>query len=105
MENSMPDKNVSTLSLAAAISGAVSLAATTIPSAALAQNKERCFGVSKAGENACGNAAGTHSCAGQSTVDYDNGEWKMVGEGTCIQMGGSLEPSEGVNEELKEKAG
>lgn len=101
----MSDKNVSTLSLAAAVAGAVSLAAMTIPSTASAAGKEKCYGVSKAGENGCANAAGTHSCAGQSTVDYDNGEWKLVGEGTCVEMGGSLEPSEGVNEEAKMKAG
>ena len=62
-------------------------------------------GVSKAGENGCANAAGTHSCAGQSTVDFDGGEWKLVNEGSCTQMGGSLEPTEGVNEEAKSKAG
>jgi len=101
----MSDNKLNTLSLAAAVAGAVSMASMTIPSAASAQGKERCWGVAKAGENACGNAAGTHSCAGQSTVDYDGGEWKMVAEGSCIKMGGTLEPTEGVNEKAKQMAG
>ena len=37
--------------------------------------KVKCYGISKAGENDCANAAGTHSCAGQATVDYDGGEY------------------------------
>ncbi len=102
----MSDNKMSALSLAAALAGAVSMAAMTIPSAAVAQNgKEKCYGVSKAGENGCANAAGTHSCAGQSTVDYDGGEWKLVAEGSCVQMGGTLEPTAGVNEKAKEMAG
>ena len=101
----MSDTKHSTLSLAAAVVGAVSLAAMTIPSTASAEGKEKCYGVSKAGENGCANATGTHSCAGQSTVNFDGGEWKLVGEGSCVQMGGSMEPSEGVNEEAKTKAG
>lgn len=101
----MSDSKVSTLSLAAAVAGAVSLAAMTVPSTSYAAGKEKCYGVSKAGENGCANAAGTHSCAGQSTVDFDGGEWKLVDEGSCVQMGGSLEPTEGVNEEAKMKAG
>jgi len=105
MENTMSDTKVSTLSLAAAVAGAVSLAAMTIPSTASAEGKEKCYGVSKAGENACANATGSHSCAGQSTVDFDGGEWKLVGEGSCVQMGGNLAPGEGINEEAKMKAG
>lgn len=101
----MSDSKLSTLSLAAAVAGAVSMAAMTIPSTASAAGKEKCYGVAKAGENGCANAAGTHSCAGQSTVAYDKGEWKLVAEGSCVEMGGMLEPGEGVNEEAKMKAG
>ena len=43
------------------------------------------------------NAAGTHSCTGQSTVNFDGGEWKYVPKGTCEDMHGKLEPFEGVN--------
>jgi uncharacterized membrane protein len=50
--------------------------------------KEKCYGVALAGQNDCGNLAGTHSCAGQSTVDNDPGEWKLVPKGTCKDLVG-----------------
>ncbi|HMS26105.1 MAG TPA: DUF2282 domain-containing protein [Burkholderiaceae bacterium] len=50
--------------------------------------KEKCFGVAKAGQNDCANLAGTHSCAGQAKVDMDKGEWKYVAKGTCATMKG-----------------
>lgn len=52
------------------------------------QKKEKCYGVALAGQNDCGNLAGTHSCAGQSTLDNDIGEWKLVPKGTCTEIGG-----------------
>jgi len=55
-----------------------------------AAGKEKCYGVAKAGQNDCGNLAGTHSCAGQSTKDKDPGEWKLVAKGTCVELGGML---------------
>lgn len=74
---------------AAAVS--IVAAALSAPSA-LAQDqrkpKERCYGISKAGQNDCGNIAGTHSCAGQSTVDFDKGEWTYVPRGTCKALNG-----------------
>ena len=62
------------------------LAATPVS----AGGKEKCYGVSLAGQNDCGNLAGTHSCAGQSTIDNDPGEWKLVSKGTCKSIGGML---------------
>lgn len=50
--------------------------------------KEKCYGVAKAGQNDCANLSGSHSCAGQSKLDMDKGEWKYVAAGTCKQMGG-----------------
>ncbi|MBF7072120.1 DUF2282 domain-containing protein [Glaciecola sp. MH2013] len=52
------------------------------------KKKEKCYGVSAAGQNDCANLAGTHSCAGQSTVDNDIGEWRLVPAGTCKELGG-----------------
>ncbi|WP_281558128.1 DUF2282 domain-containing protein [Thalassomonas sp. RHCl1] len=50
--------------------------------------KEKCYGISPAGQNDCSNLAGTHSCAGQSTVDNDPGEWRLVTKGLCKSQGG-----------------
>lgn len=55
---------------------------------AAAQEKEKCFGIAKAGQNDCANISGSHSCAGQSKVDMDKGEWKYVAKGTCKTMKG-----------------
>ena len=55
-----------------------------------AAGKEKCYGVAKAGQNDCANLAGTHSCAGQSTLDDDAGEWKLVAKGTCEEISGML---------------
>ncbi|MCE2908176.1 MAG: DUF2282 domain-containing protein [Burkholderiaceae bacterium] len=50
--------------------------------------REKCYGIAKAGQNDCSNLAGTHSCAGQSKVDNDPGEWKYVAAGTCKSLKG-----------------
>ncbi len=57
---------------------------------AQATPKEKCYGVSKAGQNEC--AAGKNSCAGTSKVDNDPSAWKLVAKGTCEKMGGKLAP-------------
>ena len=93
----MADVKMSALTVAAAFAGAVSMAAMAVPGDAYAAGKEKCYGVAKAGENDCANAAGTHSCAAQSTVDYHGGDWKAVAAGTCEEMGGQLTAFEGVN--------
>jgi uncharacterized membrane protein len=58
--------------------------------AAQPKPKEKCYGIAKAGQNDCANLAGTHTCAGQSKLDKDVGEWKYVAAGTCKQLGGML---------------
>ena len=55
---------------------------------ALAQEKEKCYGISLAGQNDCANLSGTHSCAGQSKVGADVNEWKYVAKGSCASMKG-----------------
>lgn len=52
--------------------------------------KEKCYGVVKAGQNDCGNLAGTHSCAGQAKVDGDKGEWLYLPKGTCERLVGGM---------------
>ncbi|KQB95431.1 hypothetical protein AL073_16425 [Loktanella sp. 1ANDIMAR09] len=70
-----------TLFLASAVATAVAGLATT----AAAQENEKCFGVSLAGENDCAAGPGT-SCAGTSTVDYQGNAWTLVPAGTCETM-------------------
>lgn len=74
------------LAIAAALSTV--MVAGVVDTAEAKTKKEKCYGVSPAGQNDCGNLAGTHSCAGQSTVDNDIGEWRLVPAGTCKELGG-----------------
>ncbi|WP_395699876.1 DUF2282 domain-containing protein [Aquabacterium sp.] len=59
--------------------------------AAQGKEKEKCFGIVKAGQNDCANLSGSHSCAGQSKVDMGADEWKYVAKGTCASMKGMTE--------------
>jgi uncharacterized membrane protein len=59
-----------------------------------AMERERCYGIAKAGANDCGN--GRHSCAGRAIADAQPEEWKMVPAGTCEKIGGSLKSSDGT---------
>ncbi len=52
------------------------------------KDKEKCFGIVKAGENNCANLSGTHSCAGEAKDDKSPAEWKLVPKGTCAKLGG-----------------
>ena len=70
-----------------------------------AAEKEKCYGVVKAGHNDCGNASKTHSCAGHATVDADGGEWLTLPKGVCEKLaGGSLTPYEGAEKPMMDKA-
>jgi len=55
-------------------------------------SKDKCYGISKAGQNDCASASGSHACAGTATKDKDPGDWKYVAKGTCEQMGGMMAP-------------
>ncbi len=98
----MFEKKLSAATAALALAGAVAVSGLAMAPTAEAAGV-KCYGVAKAGENDCANAAGTHSCAGQSSVDYHGGDWKAVETAeACTEMGGQTEPFEGVN---PEKAG
>ena len=55
------------------------------------KEKEKCYGVAKAGTNDCANLSGSHSCAGQSKNAGAIDEWNYVTKGTCAKMGGKSE--------------
>jgi len=75
------------LLLAAAVTGAVALTATT----AQAAESEKCYGVAKAGKNDCKTDA--HSCAGQTKADKDPASFVELPAGLCEKLtGGSTTP-------------
>jgi uncharacterized membrane protein len=94
---------ISTIALATSVAGALALAAGTAAAQYKGPLKDKCYGVSKAGQNDCANAAKTHSCQGQSKVDFDLGEWKAVAsKADCDKLGGAFnQPGKGVNKNVK----
>jgi uncharacterized membrane protein len=94
--------NRSTLAfaLAGSLTTALATAAYAGPvSSEYMSGKEKCYGISLAGQNDCAAGAGT-TCAGTSTKDFQGNSWKAVPAGTCTTMDvdghkGMLEPMEG----------
>ena len=76
----MSHKITTSLAIAAALSSALTAVAV---SQAEAGPKEKCYGISLAGQNDCAAGPGT-SCAGTSKVDYQGNAWKLVDQGTCV---------------------
>jgi uncharacterized membrane protein len=85
-------KTSSILAIASAVAGAGALLSAPVGAE---EAKEKCFGIALKGQNDC--AAGAHSCAGSSTIDYDGLSFKLVPKGSCVSMKtpngmGSLQP-------------
>ncbi len=51
--------------------------------------KEKCYGIAKAGKNDCAAADGSHSCAGYAKKDADGREWVLFPKGTCDRIVGA----------------
>ena len=80
-------KTMTALTLASAVAAALAIAAT---SPSLAQDKkEKCYGVSKAGQNDCQTA--NSSCAGTAKKDAQKDAWIYVPAGLCGKIVGSSE--------------
>jgi len=71
--------------IAAAAVSVMSLTMFFSPAAA-ASDKEKCYGIVKAGQN---------DCASQAKVDKGSDEWKYVAKGTCEKEGSKLKPTSG----------
>lgn len=56
---------------------------------AVVQERERCYGVVKAGHNDCANSK--HSCVSKANANGSSAEWVMLPKGICRKLvGGSL---------------
>ena len=76
-----------------AVAGILALGAAQTGLAQDAKEREKCYGIAKAGQNDCGTAA--HTCAGKARKDNLPEEWKYVPKGTCEKLGGKLQPPKG----------
>ena len=69
---------------------------------AISADKEKCYGIVKAGKNGCGSADGKHSCEGQATIDGSGQEWIALPKGACEKIvGGSTTPFQGTGHDMK----
>ncbi|MGF1500575.1 MAG: DUF2282 domain-containing protein [Paracoccaceae bacterium] len=82
--------NTNALVLAGAVATALAAAQST---PAAAQGKEKCYGISLAGQNDCAAGPGT-TCAGTSTIDYQGNAWTLVPKGDCVKYGVEEETAE-----------
>ncbi|MFK7867404.1 MAG: DUF2282 domain-containing protein [Alphaproteobacteria bacterium] len=91
-------KTLTSLTLAGSLAGALLISNAPLTSSdAHAAAKEKCYGISLAGQNDCAAGPGT-TCAGTSKVDFQGNAWKIVDKGTCetteTPLGnGTLEPT------------
>ncbi len=80
--------------LIAAAAVTAALAATTMGTAQAADDKDKCYGISKAGMNDC--QTPTSSCAGTSKKDGEGHAFLLVPKGTCGKLvGASVTPKAG----------
>lgn len=68
-----------------AVAGAIAAAMAAPATSANAASKEKCYGVSLAGQNDCAAGPGT-TCAGTSVNDYQGNAWTLVDAGSCETM-------------------
>lgn len=70
------------VAIAGAVAAAMTAQSTTTAEAA---SKEKCYGISLAGDNDCAAGPGT-TCAGTSVTDYQGNAWTLVDAGTCTDI-------------------
>ncbi len=81
------NKNLlATAVLAAMIGGTVAHAADDTDK----KDREKCYGVVKAGKNDCAAKDKSHACAGQAKKDADSNSWVYVPKGLCDKLAGSV---------------
>lgn len=77
--------NRSRTSLVVASALALAVGAMAGTASVAAGEKEKCYGVSKAGKNDCAAGPGT-TCAGTSKVDYQGNAWTFKEKGMCEKI-------------------
>ena len=71
---------------AAALAGLVAVGMSSVSTNAVGGDKEKCYGVAKAGANDCHTS--TTACAGTSTQDNQKDSWLLVPKGLCERLTG-----------------
>ncbi|MBE4426808.1 DUF2282 domain-containing protein [Vibrio parahaemolyticus] len=77
----------SNLAVTSAVTGLLALGGTLLTATpAVAAEKEKCYGVAKAGKNDC--ATKNSSCAGTSKQDHQKDAFVVVPKGLCDKLAG-----------------
>ena len=79
--------------ITSAITGLLTLGFATSAGSAYASDTEKCWGVAKAGQNACNSNKSMHYCSGHSKIDNDPHDFIPLPKGSCEKIGGRLEPA------------
>ncbi len=79
--------NKTNLLLSAAVAGLLTVGFVSTASADDA-TAGKCYGIAKAGQNACAHASGAHACKGQAKVDNDAGDFTLATAADCEKAGG-----------------
>ena len=76
-----------TMLAASTVLGMLALSATqSFAADSMKAGSEKCYGVAAAGKNDC--AAGSHSCAGQATKNFDKASFVYLPAGACSKLAG-----------------
>lgn len=81
--------------LYSALVSAVTISIAQAGSSPSENNREKCYGVAKAGENDCNGTdqyGEKQSCPGWSDKDNNPHAWSYIPKGTCLQKGGQFSP-------------
>ena len=79
--------------ITSAITSLLALGVSATAISTYAADSEKCFGIAKTGLNGCNSNKSKHSCAGQSKIDNDPRDFITVPQGSCLKIGGKLEPA------------
>jgi len=77
--------NKTNLLLTAAVAGIFAAGVATTASA----DGGKCYGIAKAGQNACASASGSHACKGQAKKDREPDDFVLESAESCALDGGS----------------
>lgn len=66
-----------------ALYASITVAITLTSGAVLADDKDKCYGVAKAGQNGCAAKDNSHSCTTRAKTDYDANDWVSMTKADC----------------------
>lgn len=85
----MNTRQVIAAAMLAAVAGGAPASAEDKADAAK-DEREKCYGVARAGKNDCAAKDGSHACAGHAGKDGDPANWVYAPKGLCDKLAGGV---------------